>query len=126
MYDGGKILVGLIIFLCILASPVVYNTVMGKASFTPEPKITDKEQKCVMDAPSMRAEHMQVLNTWRDAVVRQGNQVYETEDGRLYDMSLTKTCMKCHESKAQFCDQCHNYVGVTPYCWDCHTYPKEK
>jgi len=69
---------------------------------------------------------MKLLNTWRDEVIRQDKRLYETADGRVYDMSLTKTCMKCHESKAQFCDQCHNYVGVTPYCWDCHTYPKEK
>lgn len=126
MYDGGKILVGVVIFLCILASPLVYNTVMGKASFVPDPKISGQEKRCVMSTPYMRSEHMKVLNTWRDEVIRQDKRFYETADGRVYDMSLTKTCMKCHESKAEFCDQCHNYVGVTPYCWDCHTYPKEK
>jgi len=34
--------------------------------------------------------------------------------------------MKCHTDKAKFCDRCHNYVGVTPNCWDCHVEPKGK
>ena len=38
-------------------------------------------------------------------------------------MSLTNTCLGCHSNKAQFCDQCHNYLEVTPYCWDCHVDP---
>ena len=26
--------------------------------------------------------------------------------------------------KADFCDKCHTYASVKPYCWDCHTEPK--
>jgi hypothetical protein len=33
--------------------------------------------------------------------------------------------MECHSNKTKFCDQCHNYMGVAPYCWDCHIAPKE-
>ena len=47
-------------------------------------------------------------------------------DGKQYTMSLINTCMKCHTSKAKFCDRCHNYMAVTPDCWDCHIAPKEK
>jgi hypothetical protein len=32
--------------------------------------------------------------------------------------------MKCHDNKEEFCDKCHLYAGVTPYCWDCHIDPK--
>jgi len=32
--------------------------------------------------------------------------------------------MNCHKDKAEFCDQCHSYMGVQPRCWDCHVYPK--
>jgi hypothetical protein len=41
-------------------------------------------------------------------------------------MSLQNTCMQCHPNKAEFCDRCHNYASVKPYCWDCHVEPKEK
>jgi hypothetical protein len=47
------------------------------------------------------------------------------ENGKQYNMSLTNECLRCHTDKAKFCDQCHNYMGVNPFCWDCHTYPKE-
>jgi hypothetical protein len=33
--------------------------------------------------------------------------------------------MDCHSNKSKFCDQCHNYVDVDPFCWDCHIEPKE-
>jgi hypothetical protein len=35
-------------------------------------------------------------------------------------MSLEDTCFKCHSNTSQFCDSCHTYAGVQPYCWDCH------
>jgi hypothetical protein len=34
--------------------------------------------------------------------------------------------MDCHSDKTKFCDQCHNYLSVNPYCWDCHIAPEEK
>jgi hypothetical protein len=39
---------------------------------------------------------------------------------------LQNTCLNCHNNKSKFCDQCHNYAEVTPYCWECHIEPKEK
>ena len=47
-------------------------------------------------------------------------------NGKAYNMSLQNTCMKCHPNKSEFCDKCHNYTSVKPYCWDCHVEPKEK
>ena len=35
-------------------------------------------------------------------------------------MSLQNECMRCHSNKKKFCDECHNYMAVKPYCWDCH------
>ena len=36
-------------------------------------------------------------------------------------MSLTEHLPEaCHANKAEFCDRCHNYAAVKPYCWDCH------
>jgi hypothetical protein len=66
-----------------------------------------------------------MLNNWRDEVVREGNRLYVAADGKEYNMSLQNTCMNCHSNKSKFCDECHNYVAVKPYCWDCHIAPKE-
>jgi len=34
--------------------------------------------------------------------------------------------MHCHSNKKKFCDECHNYMAVKPFCWDCHIQPREK
>lgn len=125
MYDRNKIIVGLVIFVCLLSFPVWYNMASGKASYSPEPgKPADKE-RCVERAEYMKSFHMDLLNNWRDEVVRGSSRVYVASDGARYNMSLSNTCMNCHSNKSAFCDQCHDYVGVKPYCWDCHIEPVE-
>jgi len=127
MYDKGKILTGLLIFLVLLTSPIWYNFAMGKAGAVPQLKLGTKEKHCIEPTAYMISSHMTLLNTWRNAVIRDGNRVYVAGDGRQYDMSLTKTCLlQCHTSKAEFCDRCHAYAAVKPYCWDCHNAPEEK
>jgi hypothetical protein len=82
-------------------------------------------KECVEAKDFMRSDHMNLLNRWRDEVVRKGNRDYVSTSGETYDISLSRTCMKCHSNKADFCDACHTYMAVTPYCWDCHVEPKE-
>ena len=127
MYDKGKVTVGLIIFVVLVTFPLWYNH--GKAAPTPDPKLSEKakaDKECVESKSYMRKEHMQVLDVWRDSVVRSAQRVYVSTSGKEYDMSLTNTCLECHTEKAEFCDRCHNYASVSPYCWDCHIDPKEK
>ena len=126
MYDAGKVIAGIIIFLCLITFPVWYNVVVGKAAYIPELKIVTQERQCVESTGYMRTNHMQLLNEWRNTVVREGNRVYVASDGRKYDMSLARTCLKCHVNKADFCDKCHNYVEVTPTCFNCHVVPEER
>ena len=125
MYNGGKIILGLVILLVLIAIPMLYNATTGKASFRPDPKVLPGETECVAPGDYMRSAHMDILNEWRDAVVRHGKR-YDTFNGEVYELSLSNTCMKCHSNKSEFCDQCHNYTGVNPYCWDCHIEPEEK
>jgi len=125
MYDGGKIIAGLVIFLGLITFPVWSNIADGDADFVPQPKIITEATNCVAPVEYMRSSHMDILNEWRDLVVREGKRVYVAFDGKEHEMSLTNTCLDCHSNKAEFCDQCHNYVGVKPYCWDCHNEPKE-
>lgn len=131
MNDKNIIITGLIIFFVFLTFPFWYN--MGKASPVPEPKLTDKAKaakECVESKEYMKVEHMQILDIWRDGVVREANRVYISEKGKKFNMSLSTgddSCMGCHSNKADFCDKCHDYASVRPYCWDCHIEPpKEK
>jgi cytochrome c1 len=73
----------------------------------------------------MRTQHMKILDAWRNEAVRENDRLYRSSTGKTYDKSLQNTCMSCHSNKSQFCDQCHNYVGANPFCWDCHLAPKE-
>jgi len=125
MYDKGKIIPGLIVFLGLMLFPIWYNR--GDAGVAPVPEKAVGATECVQPAQYMRTTHMQLLNNWRDDVVRyNGNRFATTEHGTQYERSLQKGCMKCHASKKKFCDKCHEYAAVKgPYCWDCHIAPKE-
>ncbi len=126
MYDGGKIITGLVIFLGLITFPLWYNEARGEAAAAvPKLKLPAEAKQCVAPADYMRSSHMQMLNNWRTQVVRDGNRIYEASDGKMYRMSLSSTCLKCHSNRVEFCDQCHNYVGVSVYCWNCHVTPKE-
>jgi hypothetical protein len=128
MNDKKYIILGLIIFVVIVTFPLWYNR--GKAAPAPELILTEKAKAakvCVRSTDYMKAEHMQLLDVWRDAVVRRGVRIYVSPDEKEYMMSLSNTCLDCHSNKAEFCDRCHNYASVRPYCWDCHIdNPKEK
>lgn len=125
MNNRGRIIAGLMVSLCLITFPVWYNVFGGKAAYKPELKIISKEKQCVESTKYMRSQHMQLLNYWRNSVVREGNRTYVALNGKEYNMSLSNTCMNCHSNKADFCDKCHNYVGVTPTCWNCHIVPEQ-
>ena len=121
MKDKKFIVTGVIIFIVIATFPFWYNR--GKAAPAPELQLTEKAkaaQVCVRSTEYMKAEHMQLLDLWRDSVVRRGDRIYVSPSGQEYNMSLSNTCLDCHSNKAEFCDRCHNYASVQPYCWDCH------
>lgn len=125
MYNGGKILIGLVIFLVLITFPIWYNVANDRAGYSPQLEKAAFGDNCVRDSAWMVANHMDLLNTWRDEVVRENIRYEEGADGSHYEMSLSNTCLHCHQNKDQFCDKCHNYLGVDPYCWQCHVVPKE-
>jgi len=102
-----------------------WNNIGSAAYQRPEIEKPKNAKDCVESVEFMRAEHMAMLNDWRDEVVRGGEHEYHsTASHQVFQKSLTKTCIKCHENKDQFCDKCHATVSVNPYCWDCHVDPK--
>jgi hypothetical protein len=127
MYDTGKIAAGLLIFLALITYPIWHNKVVGQAAGQPVLEKPIGETRCVESTAFMRASHMDLLNRWRDEVVRTSDRIYVASDGRVFNKSLTGTCLKCHANRAAFCDRCHDYAGVKPFCWDCHLqHPEEK
>ena len=128
MFDKIRIFVGLIVFLALAAFPIWYA--LGITNDVPTPdfpsdlEIPRNFSKCVKDKEYMIANHMDILDQWRDEVIRQGDNSPIKIDGKEYEKSLTKGCMHCHTSRENFCAKCHNYADVQPTCWDCHLEPK--
>jgi hypothetical protein len=91
----------------------------------PKPKIPADKKECVESKDYIRVNHGSLLDDWKESVVRKGGYVYVAANRKTHTMSLNRTCMNCHRDKAEFCDQCHDYIGVTNKCWDCHIYPKQ-
>ena len=124
MYNKGTIIPGLLIFGFFVTFPIWFNGFeaadMPKAERPP-----GGETKCVEDVEYMRSSHMVLLNDWRDNVLRDGNRGTVPAGGKEYRKGLQTACMKCHSNKEEFCDRCHEYASVKPYCWDCHIDSKE-
>ncbi len=123
------IISGLVVFAIAVLFPFWYN--LGGTAAAPEPELTDKAKQakqCVLEKYEMRANHMSLLNEWRNSVVRNADRQYHAVNGVTYGMSLStgeNSCLGCHSNKEKFCDSCHTYASVAPYCWECHTTPKE-
>ena len=127
MYDASKIVAGLAVFVLLATSPLWYNAISAAPSDAPElQQPPNGSTECVEATDYMRANHMDLLDQWRDTVVREGVRTYTSEmSGKTFNMSLSDTCLDCHSDKKQFCDACHTYSAVDPYCWDCHVIPEE-
>lgn len=135
IHNGGAILTGLAVFVILALFPIWYNALSEQSSAATALEGLREmtgDAKCLEDAQFMRANHMTLLNEWRDLVVRENERFY-TKDGERIERSLTNTCRQCHvntakmleaqtaiKGQAMHCNVCHEYVGVEIYCWDCH------
>lgn len=125
MRDRFWILAGLLVFLGLVTYPVWHDLVAHTTSRPPDLVLPAHEKQCVAPVEYMRTSHMKLLLEWRREVVREDKSKYVAFDGKVYDMSLTGTCLKCHD-REKFCVRCHEYAGVrTPYCWNCHLDPAQ-
>lgn len=125
MYNAKAIIPGLVVAVAVFTAPFWIN--IGAAPYEypavvlPAPT---EATECIEPVEWMRAEHMTLLNTWRDEVVRNEKRTYIASDGKQWNISLQNTCMACHANQAEFCDKCHLQNNVAPYCWNCHVAPK--
>ncbi len=131
MYNTASVMVGLVVLVGAGTSPFWLNAIGGKSLDLSKVEYTLPDGSCIESKEYMRTSHMDLLDEWRDSVVREGVRSYELKPeikeklrdkypGGFVPMSLTNTCLDCHESREVFCNKCHEYAGVSPYCWDCH------
>jgi hypothetical protein len=123
MYNSRFIITAALVVLALFTSPFW----LSKSGYKrPDVQLPAVEKECVESAAFMRAEHMQLLNEWRDQALRNENRVYVAKNGRKWEISLQNTCLKCHNDTEKFCDACHISNSVYPYCWTCHIELKGK
>jgi hypothetical protein len=121
MNDKRVIASGLVIFLIVVTYPFWSTLMAGAKVSRPVLEKPVGETRCLEDKTFMRENHTQILNEWRTITVRNGIMKYTSKSyGTTYEISLTKTCLRCHNKKEDFCDRCHNYANVAPNCWNCH------
>jgi len=122
MNDRPFIVVGLIVFVAFVTTPIWHGAASRNVALAaPEFKLPAHEKQCVAPVAYMRASHMQLLDDWREDVVDGQKRQYVAWNGKVYDKSLTRTCLGCHGSQKEFCERCHNYNGVADLnCWQCH------
>ena len=123
MYNAKFIWPGIILFVVLFTSPFWLN--VGSSEYKrPEIALPQTEKECIEARDFMAAEHMQMLDTWRDMALREEKREYVSTSGKVWEISLQNTCMSCHANKVDFCDKCHDANSVDPYCWDCHVEPR--
>ncbi len=127
MYDSGKIILGLAVFVLLITFPFWHNNLIGTVGAVPtkDPNLTPEMVQGAAfpngqthpTAQEMRATHMNVLQ----GIHTTAKSYVPGKDEKKPTMS----CLACHGgSKEQFCDSCHAYASVkTPDCWACHTKP---
>ena len=118
MSDKPVVIGGLVVVVVALTFPFWYTLAAGNPGSPPDPETP--EGRCVRDTDYMKAHHMDLLDEWRDEVVRENNSEPVSIDGKTYPKSLTRGCLSCHGSRQQFCQECHSYANVEPTCWECH------
>ncbi|HEX9592274.1 MAG TPA: hypothetical protein VGB12_02825 [bacterium] len=107
----------LAVFTVVLFSPFLVNAVggyFGTKVEAPNPKAA-RGTACILPTAEMRQVHMKMFMHTRDNTVRSGMRTQQTS---------LKNCQTCHPTRGDFCDQCHNFAGVKPECWNCHFYPE--
>lgn len=122
MRDRGRIVLGLGVFLALAAYPA-WRAIGSSRAETTRPALARAvgNAPCIEDTSWMKAHHQQLLNLWRTEAIRNGERTFIAPSGRRYQISLTGTCLHCHDNSAAFCDRCHTWSGVpTIRCWNCH------
>jgi len=124
MRERILIFCGVAIFLVLFTYPLWHAAAVSTRATPLRLQLPVEARECVAPIPYMSRGHMEILISWRENAVRHGVRMVRATNGKVYDASLTHTCLGCH-SRQEFCDKCHSYSGVSaPTCWQCHNESK--
>jgi hypothetical protein len=121
MYDRKFINIAAVIVVVLFTSPFWLST---GGYVRPPLELPANASECIEPVEFMRAQHMTLLNEWRDQALRNEKRIYVASDGRRWEISLQNTCMQCHSNSEKFCDTCHVSNSVRIDCWKCHIRPE--
>ena len=128
MYNAKAVIIAIIIFIALFTTPFWLSWIGPDYTKTGvQLSLTAKEAgTCIEDVEFMRANHMRLLDEWRDQALREENRSYISAlTGKRFEISLQNTCLRCHNNYSEFCEKCHVPNSVYPYCWTCHIIPTE-
>jgi len=126
---GGRALLAVVILVLVIVAPIAYSVFAVRGAESPE-RPDSKYTECIRDTEYMRFHHWELLRGLREKVVRDGirGDLVEVEtisEGAKKVIEVEQSldgCWLCHQSKARFCDRCHNAASVRPDCFRCHYY----
>lgn len=120
IYNAKGVVAGIIIFVAIFSSPFWLSWI-GQNYTSTGVVLPEGQTQCIENTEWMRANHMRLLDEWRDSALREENRAYVSAlSGKVFPISLQNTCVKCHSDYKGFCEKCHVANSVYPYCWTCH------
>lgn len=91
MYNAKAVIIGIIVFVVLFTSPF-WVSFLGQSYTNPGVVLPKDEKNCIEDVEFMRAQHMRLLDEWRDEALRKENRVYvSAKDGRKWTISLQNT-----------------------------------
>ena len=125
-FISGKCIAGLIAGI-VLTIPAAQS--MAESTFVIQGSKAASQSSCVVETDDIRRNHMDYMKHGRDETVIVGD--------RTGKFSLSG-CIDCHaavddsgefvpvDDPGQFCQNCHEYVAVSPPCFQCHRTTPEK
>ena len=75
MYNAKAVITGIVIFVVLFSSPF-WVSYLGQDYTKTDVVLPKDEKNCIEDVEFMRAQHMRLLNEWRDEALRKENRVY--------------------------------------------------
>ena len=82
LYNKTPVYIGILILVVIITAPF-WVGLFGK-NYTSTGVTTPKEAACIENVEFMRAQHMRLLNEWRDQALRHENRTYVATDGKKW------------------------------------------
>ena len=113
MYDKTKVIAGLVFFLGLATAPFWISN-LGLSGVGGHGHGSLPPGECVEPRDWMVANHMLLLNDWRNSVVRDGEKTYTNSAGKEFEMSLTNTCLGCHSNKVTITGEVSDNGHVDP------------